>query len=181
VLELPEGSLVCCADVGGRPIVGPEGVSVRPAGLNVPLIAAALRDAALPEQPTGVAHLRWAEARSKPVGIPDGIVGIVGVVRLAVRRDAGSGWLDHGSDLHLWIVPRTENPTEMVHESLRDLVRCLLAATVRAKIDLDPDLIGKMRAFEASLIDQYRRRTEPDVEAGLRYAAFPLCAIVITD
>lgn len=44
-------------------------------------------------------------------GIPEGIVGIVGVVRLAVRRDA---------------------------------------------------LTEKMCAFEADLIDQYRRRTESD-------------------
>jgi Helicase conserved C-terminal domain len=180
VLELPDSSLVSCADVGGRPIVGPKGLSVSPAGLNVPLIAAALRDVALPEQPTGVAHLRWAEAIAKPEGIPDGIVGIVGVVRLAVRRDVGSGWVDHASHLHLWIVPRTGTPTEMPHEALGDLVRCILAATVRAKIDLDLELTEKVCAFEAVLIDQYRRRTEADVEAGLRYAAFPLCAILIT-
>ncbi len=68
VLELSDSSLVSCADVDGRPIVGAEGLSVSPAGLNIPLIAAALRDVALPKQSTGVAHLRWADATGKPGG-----------------------------------------------------------------------------------------------------------------
>ena len=181
VFELPDGSLVCCADVGGRPIVGPNGTTVRPAGLNVPLIAAALRTAAFSNEPTGVAHLRWSESAPKPAGIPDGLLGFVSVARIALHRDVGSGWVEYKNEFHLWLVPKTGTPFEIIGESLGQAVRTILAAGVRAKIDLDPALVGQMSALESNLIDQYRRRTEVDVTTGMRYAVFPLCAIIISD
>jgi len=181
VLELPDGSLVCCADVGGRPIVGPNGIAVRPAGLNVPLIAAALRTAAFADEPTGVAHLRWSETAPKSAGIPYGTVGLFGIARVAVRRDAGSGWVEQKNELHLWLVQKTGIPSEIVGENLGKVVRSILAASVRARVDLDPALVAQMCALESDLIDQYRRRTEIDVTTGMRYAVFPLCSIIISD
>jgi hypothetical protein len=181
VLELPDGSLVCCADVGGRPIVGPNAVTVRPAGLNVPLIAAALRTAAFADEPSGVAHLRWSEAAPKLTGIPDETVGFVGVARVAVRRDAGSGWVEHKNELHLWLVPKMGPPSEILGDDLGHTIRSILAASVRTKVDVDPELITRICALESDLVDHYRRRTEIDVDAGVRYAVFPLCSIVLAD
>jgi len=180
VLQLPDGSLVCCADVGGLHIVSPDGISVEAGGLNVSAIAAALRNAAFPDEPTGVAHLRWS-ADTKPTGMPNGSVGLVGVARVSVRRDSGSGWSEHKSELHLWLVPTTGTPAEVVGENLAHIVRGTLTASVRTKVDINLDLVACMSAVESGLVDQYRRRTESDVEAGIRYAVFPICAIVMTD
>ncbi len=181
VLELPDGTLVCCADVGGRPIVGPNGITVRPAGLNVPLIAAALRTAAFTEEPTGVAHLRWSEATPKPSWIPAGTIAVVGVARMAIRRDVGLGWVEHKNELHLWLVPKIGPPLEIVGESLGQLARSIFAASVRAKIELDTELAARVSSLEADLVDRYRERTEADVSAGMRYAVFPVCSIIVTD
>ena len=181
VLELPDGSYVCCADVGGRPIVGPKGITVKPAGLNIPLIADALRVAAFPSEPTGIAYLRWSEPREQSVTLPRETVGLIGIARVAVRREAGSGWVDHKNELHLWFVSKTGEFTEIVGETLGSVVRSVIAASVRTKAEAGPELVDRMSTAQAALIDQYRRRDEADVDSGVRYAVFPLCSIVVTN
>ena len=91
----------------------PKGITVRPGGLNVPLIADALRAAAFPTEPTGIAHLRWSETEEQAVSLPKETVGLIGVVRVAVRREASSGWVDHKNELHLWFVRKQENPPKL--------------------------------------------------------------------
>ena len=46
---------------------------------------------------------------------------------------------------------------------------------------IDLELAAQMSAVEARLLDRYRVRTETDVDAGIRYAVFPLCAIVVSE
>ena len=180
VLELPDGSLLSCADIGGRPIDGPAGKSVRPAGINVPTIAGAIRAAAFTEEPTGAAHLRWPEEMEKPTWLLKGTLGIVGVGRIAVHREPGVAWSEHGNELHVWAVPISGTPTEIVGAQLGTLLRGLFGAAIRTKADVDTDLAARMSAVESGLIEQYRQRTAADVDAGVRYAVFPLCAAILT-
>jgi hypothetical protein len=98
-----------------------------------------------------------------------------------VRREGGTGWIENKSELHLWIVTKNEAPTELLGERLGEAVRGILAASVRTKIDLDPELAARMSALESRLLDLYRRRTESDRGASIRYAVFPLCAILVSD
>ena len=181
VLELQDGSLVACADVGGRPIVGPTGKSVGAAGLNTPLAAAALRTAAFPQEVTGVGHLRWSEMSPRPVNICGGTNGFIGVGRVAVLRDQGSGWVEHKSELHLWVVSRTEAPTEITGPALGETLRAIFRASVRTKVEIDPELAGRMSDLEAKLLQEYRNRTEADRDIGIRYAVFPICAMIVAD
>jgi superfamily II DNA or RNA helicase len=180
VLELPDGSLVCCSDIGGKPVDGPTGKSVKPAGLNVPGVAAALRLAAFPEELTGAAHVRWPEEMDKPGTLPGGSLGVVAVARIAIRRDPGVGWTEHASELHIWLVPQDGMPREVVGSEMAVFLRGLLAGAIRTKPELDNDLAARISAVESGLLEQYRQRTSADVDAGLRYAVFPICAVVLT-
>ena len=101
-------------------------------------------------------------------------------MRVAVRREASSGWVDHKNELHLWFVRKTEEPIEVVGDSLGGVVRSIVAASVRTKAELDPELMDRMSEVESSLIDRYRRREEADITTGVRYAVFPLCSIIVT-
>ena len=78
---------------------------------------------------------------------------------MAVRRDLGSGWVEHGSELHLWLVPKTGSPSPVAGEHLGFLVRSIFVASIRAKIELDPELAARMGSAESDLIERYRRRT----------------------
>ncbi len=182
VVELPDGSLVACADVGGRPIMGPDD-QVRPAGLNLPQISNALRGAAFPDEPTGVAYLRWPDGASAPVSLPGGTLGIIAVARVAVRREQGSGWAEHKNELHVWVIPRNGIKTEIVGPDVAATLRGLLAAPIRTRAEVDPDCAVRIRELESRLIEQYRSRTQVDVDidAGIRYSVFPLAAIVLSE
>jgi hypothetical protein len=68
---------------------------------------------------------------------------------------------------------------EIVGPDLAEILRGVFGASVRSKADMDPDLATRICAVESGLVEQYRRRTEADVDAGLRYAVFPLCAVVL--
>jgi len=101
------------------------------------------------------------------------------VLRFVVK--AGSGWVDHKNELHLWFVSKTGEFTEIVGETLGSVVRSVIAASVRTKAEAGPELVDRMSTAQAALIDQYRRRDEADVDSGVRYAVFPLCSIVVTN
>ena len=178
VLKLSDGTLVSCTDVGGRPIVGPtEGV--RPAGLNIPQVAIALRTAAFPEEPTGVAHVRWPESLARPRFLPDMVVGIISIARIAVRREVGAGWAEHKNELHVWMVPSSGTPSELAGAELAESLRGVLGGSIRTKVEMDEALAIRMCAVESGLIEEYRRRSEADVDSGVRYAVFPLAAVIL--
>jgi superfamily II DNA or RNA helicase len=177
VLKFADGTLVSCTDVGGRPILGPtEGV--RPAGLNVPQISTALRLAAFPEESTGVAHLRWPEGVTRPKCLPSGAFVIVAAARISVRRESGSGWIEHQNKLLVWIVPSDGTPLELTGSDLGDVLRGVFAASIKARVDSDPALGARVCAIESELLEKCRLRTENDVQAGIRYAVFPLGALI---
>jgi hypothetical protein len=149
--------------------------------LNIPAIAVALQACAFPGELAGAAHLRWSETGNRPVAIPAGTVGIIALARMAVRQESGIGWAEHKTELHIWLVPRADTPKELVGHIAGETLRSILLASVRTKPEPDEGLYPKMAAAESGLIEQYRKRTEADVEAGIRYAVFPLCAAVISD
>lgn len=178
VLELSDGTLVSCADVGGRPIVGPS-ENIRPAGLNLPQIAATLRASAFPDMPTGVAHIRWPDGIDRPDCLPDGMIALVVLARVAVRRDPGVGWSEQRSDLHVWVVSPNGDPAEIVGPDSAAVLRGVFAGTIRSRVDMNEDFATRIGTIEFQLVEDYRRRSDADAVEGIRYAVFPLGVVVI--
>ena len=59
VLRLRDGLSYMLGDGDGAPVASPNGERLNRLSLNVPLVAEVLRKLALPEVPTGAAHVRW--------------------------------------------------------------------------------------------------------------------------
>jgi hypothetical protein len=79
VLELGDGTLMACAELGDMPVQGPPGSRILPGGLNVPAVIEALRSVGFPDQPTGAAYLRYSEElRCSAFQRPLGLLGICG-------------------------------------------------------------------------------------------------------
>jgi superfamily II DNA or RNA helicase len=180
VLEFPDGLVAAFADIGGRPVIAPEGKSVVPAGLNVPSLAATLRSVGFPDQPSGAAFLRWSESALPPALVPRGVVGVIVLARMLIGASSGTGLNEHGTTLHLQLVPQNGAPTEIGAPESGAIVRSILAASIRSKPDASEEMLNKIGQAEAAFIQQYRRRSDDDLEAGLRYAVFPLFAAVAT-
>jgi superfamily II DNA or RNA helicase len=180
VLEFPDGVFAAFTDIGGRPVVAPEGKAVVPAGLNVPSLAKTLRSVGFPDQSTGAAFLRWSESALPPAVVPRGVVGVLALARMTVGVSPGTGLNEHGTALRVHLVPETGMATEVSAPESGGIVRSILAASIRNKPDVSEELLSKMGQVEATLIQEYRTRSEADAEAGLRYAVFPLFAAVVT-
>jgi superfamily II DNA or RNA helicase len=178
VQELPDGVLVAFADVGGRPIVGAEGKSVIPAGLNINAIADALSFAAFPDQPTGVAFLRWPDGSPLPE-IPSGPVGVLVFARVVIAGSLGAGWTEKRITFHVWTVTQDGRANEIVAPKSGALVRTMMTATVRAKPEMPLEFAAVLQKVESQIANDYRRRSDVDVAEGLRFAVFPLCAAVV--
>jgi superfamily II DNA or RNA helicase len=178
VLELPDGVFVAFADVGGRPIIGPEGKNVIPAGLNINAIADALCFAAFPDQPTGVAFLRWSDD-SAITGIPPGQLGVLIFARVVIAGSLGSGWTEKQVTFHVWAVTPDGGANEIVAPNSGTLVRKMMTATIRAKPEVPVEFVAVLQKIESQITNDYRRRSEVDVAEGLRFAVFPLCAAII--
>jgi superfamily II DNA or RNA helicase len=182
VIEMQDGSLCACADVGGRPIIGGNGpgATVSPAGLNTPAIATAIREAAFPAQPAGAAFLRWADNTDVPSDLKDQEIGVLAVARLAVRAFTGSGWDELRAELHVWKVDFEHEATELQPPDSGRLLRSVIAGSIRTKPDSENPLIGRLKRLEIELLQRYRVRSESDASSGTRYAVFPIFAGLIS-
>lgn len=178
VLELPDGSRVSCADVGGNPILGPSD-GIRPAGLNLPYIAGILRAHAFSEEPTGVAYIKWPESMSRPACLPAGTIALLVLARLAIGRGPGAGWSEQKSDLHVWVVSPDGSSTELAGPDLATVLRGVFGGGIRSRIEMQEEFAARIRATESQLIGDYRCRSESDVAEGIRYAVFPLAVVVL--
>jgi len=69
--QLEAGEVYVVGDYGSAQVFGPDGRSPRPLGLNTPRVAELLRRLAIPDMPTGAAHLRWPpSSRRQAQGFP---------------------------------------------------------------------------------------------------------------
>jgi superfamily II DNA or RNA helicase len=180
VLEFSDGMFVAFTDISGRQVVAPEGKSVIPAGLNVPSITNTLRSAGFPDQPTGAAFLRWSESAPPPDVVPKGVVAILALAKVTVRPVLGTGWSEHGSNLIVRLIPENGDIIDIHAPESGQLVRSMLAASVRTRPDTSEPFLKKVHHAEAELIREHKRRSDTDVEVGSRYAIFPLCAAVVS-
>jgi len=182
VIEMQDGALYACADVGGRPIVSGNnaGLSVLPAGLNIPEIANAIREAAFPALPTGAAFLRWSEEGEVPDDLQNKEIGLLVVARLAVRAFMGSGWDELRAELHVWKIDGENESIELNAPDSGAVLRSAIAASIRTKSDSENALVASLEKLESELTERYRIRNEADVSGGTRYAVFPIFAGLIS-
>lgn len=101
VVRLGDGGHYCGQEHDGMPISGPDGVAVRPLGLNVPVVADVLRRLALASTTTGAAQLRWPAG--KPPGSCGPTFGLLVLLRQTLRSEE-SRWVEQGLTLHVYHV-----------------------------------------------------------------------------
>jgi hypothetical protein len=176
VIEFPNGTLMACADVAGMPI---SAKSVRAGGINVPEVATALRSMAFPEQFSGPAFLRWSDDSSWPDTAA--LTGILALVRLSMRKTLSSGWQEGNSELRVWTV-ESDASREIVGSDKGALLRSIFRASLRTKpIVESANLLEQMKSIEARLLNEYRRPTDEERDAGIRFAVLPLFAGIISN
>ena len=180
VLRLRDGLSYMLGDGDGAPVAGPNGEKVNRLGLNVSIVTELLRKFALPEMPTGAAHLRW------PVGVSaEGLftgkpVAVLALLRQTFKTDQRTGWTEQGSTLCCFIVG-AEGEARLVEGAQKQiLLHALTAGVVRIKPDDDNSLSGRLKDTEAQLCNSLRRPTETELREGIRHSVAPLFAAILT-
>jgi SAM-dependent methyltransferase len=180
VLRLRDGLSYMLGDGDGAPVAGPNGEKVNRLGLNVPIVAELLRKLALPEMPTGAAHLRW------PAGIPpEGLfngkpTAVFALLRQTFKTDQRTGWTEQGSALCCFVATAEGEAQPIEGKRKQFLLRALTQGVVRIKPEDEGVLSARLKEIEAQLCGGLRRPTETELHKGIRHSVAPLFAAILT-
>jgi superfamily II DNA or RNA helicase len=180
VLRLRDGLSYMLGDGDGAPVAGPNGERVNRLGLNVPVVAELLRKFALPEIPTGAAHVRW------PPGIsPEGLfkgkpTAVFALLRQTFKTDQRAGWTEQGIALCCFIAT-TDGVVQPIEGTKKQvLLRALTKGVVRIKPEDEEVLSPRLKDMEAQLCSSLRRPTETELRDGIRHSVAPTFVAIIT-
>jgi superfamily II DNA or RNA helicase len=179
VLELGDGTMMACADVGGMPIQGSSKARVVPGGLNVPLIAETLRSTGFPDQPTGAAYLRYSEDSKSGLSRPPGSLGVFVGARLSLRQAQAAGWLEGPIELHVWTSDEQGAITKLGAGDAAILMREVFTASLRTKEISAPKIIEALRSLETLNLPELKRPSVAEKAARYSFATIPLFAGII--
>jgi hypothetical protein len=180
VLELGDGTLMACAEVGGMPAQGPPGSRILPGGLNVPAVVEALRSVGFPDQPTGAAYLRYSEElKGSAFQRPLGPLGIFVGARLSLRQAQAAGWQEGLAEMHVWTTDEQGAVTKLPAAEGANLLREIFAASLRSKEIVAPGIVEALQSLEREKLPELRRPSTAEREARFSFATIPLFAGVI--
>ncbi|MBX3245557.1 MAG: DEAD/DEAH box helicase [Myxococcales bacterium] len=168
-----------CGDHGGMPVTRSDGARARPLGLNLPAVAAALRQHGLGLQPGGAAHLRWADDAT----LPSVVATIEPVLLLVVAREsirsADGRWREAAVSLATHVRRSDGSTARLVGKEQAEVFRALLRAKVRAKPWEVPELLEGADAWHDETLRHWCRPSEGDQATSTRHAAFAVLATIV--
>lgn len=173
VLEIA-GRHFACGDFGDMPVLGDGDRVANRLGLNIEPVAEALRTAALPEQPTGAAHVRLLDR----TGIPDHVQGPFGLLiygRQAVRNRDGM-FIESGLDLVVAVVGADGCADVLDGDARATVMRNLQRASLRRDGVAGAALLDALRRTDATLSCELR---QPGPDRSMRFALFPIAAVAV--
>jgi hypothetical protein len=141
-------------------------------------VAEKLRELALPDRPTGAAHLRWPVNHEFPTASISRPVGLL-VLASQRLREGDTGWVEVGSRIHGWVVTPDGSSAKLEEAQLGAMIRGLLGATVRLTAEEAPALLTALQSAERTHSEDLRRPSEEDRAARVVNVATPVFAGVI--
>jgi hypothetical protein len=166
--------LFALGDDGGMPATGHGGEQTRPLGMNLDVVAEALRRHGFLGSPGCAAHLRWPSAVPLPATPPFGVLAFL----RQTPRTRESGWEEHGCRLWVYLVAEDAEPIPVEGDDKAQLLRGVFAAGVGIKPATPSSLDERLRRAEAEVPSRLRPPSDRQREANLRHAVGPLFAAI---
>jgi hypothetical protein len=178
VLQLADGAIVACEDLGGLSAYGPNGQSATQFGVNHPAAMEILPKLAFAREDVGPAFLRWPKIESE--FIPDSTpFAVLIYLRCTFRADEIRGWLEFANELRFFSVNKCGETRELEKHERRDFVSGLQIATVRSKMPHADSLLDKVGELEGKLAEDLRRPTSQELEQRKRHAVASLAVCIV--
>lgn len=169
--------LYACGDTGGLIAVDTDGKPVATLGLSLDEVQDVLRTCFEPDRATGVAYVK-RPASLTHLGDSKEPVTLMVFIRQTLQQERGI-WKEKGTSLHIFMVTVGSNPVELSGKHRAELVRTLQTVP-RVKDPVGVAASKDLIEIEKSLIQTLRRPPEADISVGIRYAVWPLAALVLT-
>ena len=167
-----DGQDFAVGELGGLP----SDSNVHQLGLNVPVVARALRDAFLPEKTVGVAYL--TRPTSLGSDIPRGSFALLVFLRQTLRY-AGDRASEDRLSLHVYLVESEKSEIrELESMTSSNIIRRLQDAS-RIRDPKISDLEDKLETIESAIIQSLRKLSASDLSARTRHVVWPLGAIIV--
>jgi len=171
-----EGSLFACGDTGGLSARAAGDNEAMRLGINLDWVQRLLRGAFSPERECGAAFVKLGN-QSSDLRKSEGVGCFVAFLRQRLLQDAGR-WVEQGVELKLFQLV-SESTVELTSSDCARLIRAFNASTrIRdpERIDVNVDFIKA----ERHLFSQLRHPSEAEIDAGVRYAVWPIAVVIAT-
>ncbi|MCC7334628.1 MAG: DEAD/DEAH box helicase family protein [Pirellulaceae bacterium] len=178
VLQLSDGTIVACEDLGGLPAYGPDGQYARQFGINHPSALEILPKLAFAEEEVGPAFLRWPKDEACLVDFPRPFAVLI-YVRSTFRADEVRGWIEHANELRFFAVSNSGEYRELTRSQKRAFISGLQTATVRSKMPQIAPLVQTISELEPKLAEDLRRPSPEELEQRKRHAVASLVVCVV--
>jgi SNF2 family DNA or RNA helicase len=171
-----DGKVYACGDTGGLIATGEGGVATSSLGLNLDWVQRSLREVLTPGRPAGVAFVK------RPPGLVLGDdvrnpTTCLFLLRQQLRHEGGR-WTESLVELRAYYVENSGLSVEVAGQARARLIRSLVAAS-RVK---DPaSILGRedLVAVERELVSSLRLPSDDEIAEGVRYAVWPLAAVMV--
>lgn len=168
--------LYACGDTGGQTAVGHDGKPIANLGLSLEEVQAVLRKAFEPDRTTGVAFVKRPAELSFLSSLKNAVA-MFAFVRQALHQERGI-WREKGVSLHVYSLPEGAAPFELDSGQRAEVVR-ILQGVARIKDPIGYVTPTNITESEDLLMQALRRPSEEEIATGVRYAVWPIAAIVL--
>ncbi|MEY2790125.1 MAG: hypothetical protein RL295_289, partial [Pseudomonadota bacterium] len=157
------------------PAVADDGSTAHRLGINLQSVQSSLRDAFAPSRNSGVAFINMPDSlayKSDGANVNCFFV----FIRQRLQQEGGR-WVEVGVELKIFQIDTFREPQELPPSEAARMVRAFSTATrVRdpQKLVLPPDLMD----IERDLYNRWRQPSDNEIQAGIRFAVWPLALIV---
>jgi superfamily II DNA or RNA helicase len=167
--------LYACGDTGGLLATDDEGRVAPALGLNLPEVQRILSSFFVTDRPAGVAFLK------RPAGLDflgpsrEGTT-VFALLRQPLRQERGQ-WSELTANLHMYrVTVQDETPVELSGPERAALVRTMQQA-VRVKAPDPAILPTALERIELDLLRALKRPSDAEINAGVRYAVWPIAVV----
>lgn len=171
------GTRFACGDTGGLPAIAEDGVTAERLGLNLSWVQDFLKNAFAPGRGCGVAFIKPPSRMSSEFGTKAAFC-YFAFLRQILQQEGGR-WVEVRVELRLFKLDAVGDPQEIPPTEAARIVRSVSTAT-RIRDPQGVPLRADLMDVERDLYSQLRQPSNDEIQAGVRYAVWPLALIVIS-
>ena len=169
--------LFACGDTGGLRAVGVDGTSAVPLGLSLDEVQQVLRSCFVPERASGAAFIK-RPAGIDFIGPARETVTVLAFIRQTLQQERGR-WTEKMTALRLFTLGADAGPVDLDAKQRAAVVRACQSVT-RIKDPSGTAVRPDLRSIELALLQSLRRPSDDEIADGVRYAVWPIGALVLS-